>query len=240
VNDIAGIGHNQATPFDLSLEEIEGLLTEARNWLDGSGVNSEADAKGVSKLLDAARQARSTADDARKAEKKPHDDAGKAVQEKWKPVIEKADLVASTCKAALTPWLEKVEAEKRAVAEKARREAKEKMEIAAAAVRAAHQNEGNLAERETAEIMLKSAQRSEAAATRAEKDKAQATGGSRAVGLRTTWRPVIANAREAARHYWIERRPEMETFLVGLAETDVRGGKRQIPGFDVIEEKSAV
>lgn len=240
MNDIAGIGHNQATPFDLSFEEIDGLYTEARNWLDGSGVHSQADADGVSKLLDAARQARKTADEARKEEKRPHDDAGKAVQEKWKPILERADLVADTCKAALKPYLEKLELEKLAIADKARREAKEKMEIAAAAVRKAHEAQDNLAERETAEIMLASAKRSEAAATRAENDKARATGGSRAVSLRTTWRPVIANAREAARHYWLERRPDMETFLVGLAEADVRSGKRQIPGFDVIEEKSAV
>ena len=131
---LAGIGHNQATPFDLSLEEIDGLFAEAKNWLDGKGVHSEADATGVSKLLDAARQAKKLADEARKEEKRPHDEKVKAVQEKWKPILEKADLVAETCKAALTPWLQKVEAEKRAIAEKARREAKEKMEIAAAAV----------------------------------------------------------------------------------------------------------
>ncbi len=240
MNDIAGIGHNQATPFDLSLEEIDGLYTEAKNWLDGSGVNSQADADGVSKLLDAARQAKKTADEARKEEKRPHDDAGKAVQEKWKPVIEKADLVADTCKAALKPYLEKLEQAKRVAAEAACREAKEKMERAAEAVRKAHENEGNLAERETAEIMLKAAKFAEGQATKAENDKARANGGSRAVSLRSVWKPVIANAREAARHYWVERRPEMETFLVGLAETDVRYGIRQIPGFDVIEEKVPV
>lgn len=240
MNDIAGIGHNQATPFDLSLEEIDGLYTEAKNWLDGAGVNSEAGATAVSKLLDAARQAKKTADDARKEAKRPHDEAGKAVQERWRPLLEKADLVVETAKAALTPWLQKVELEKRAIAEKARREAKEKMEIAAAAIRAAHQNEGNLAERETAEIMLKSAQYSEALATKAEKDKARATGGERAVTLRKYYRPVLTDGRVAAKHYWTERRPEMETYFLSLAETDVRNGKRQIPGFDIVEETSAV
>ncbi len=240
MNDIAGIGHNQATPFDLSLEEIDGLFTEAKNWLDGSGVNSQADADGVSKLLDAARQAKKTADDARKVEKKPHDDAGKAVQERWKPILDKAELVADACKAALKPYLEKLEREKLAIAEKARREAKEKMEIAAAAIRKAHENEGNLAERETAEIMLKSAERSEAAATRAENDKAKATGGSRAVTLRSTWKPILTDGRLAGKHYWQTRRAELETCLLSLAEADVRNGTRQIPGFDVVEEKSAV
>lgn len=241
MNDMpAGIGHNLASPFDLSFEEIDGLFTEAKNWLDSKGVNSQADADGVSKLLDAARQAAKTADDARKAEKKPHDEAGKAVQERWRPILDKADLVATTCKAALKPYLEKLEAEKLAIAEAARREAKEKMKIAATAVRKAHENEGNLAERETAEIMLASAQRSEVAAKRAEKDKAQAKGGSRAVGLRSTWHPVLVDGLAAARNYWQTRRPEMETYFLSLAETDVRAGARQIPGFDVIEEKSAV
>ncbi len=235
-----GIGHNQATPFDLSFEEVDGLFLEAQNWLTGAGVISQADADGVSKLLDAARQAVKTADEARKSEKRPHDEAGKAVQERWRPVLEKADLVTTTCKAALKPYLQKLERERLVIAEKARREAKEKMEIAAAAIRMAHLKEGNLAERETAEIMLKSAQRAESAATRAEKDKASANGGERAVTLRTTYRPVLIDGRIAGKHFWATRRPELETCFVSLAKTDVLNGVRQIPGFNIVEEKNPV
>jgi hypothetical protein len=42
-------------------------------------------------------------------EKKPHDERCKAVQAKWKPIIDKADLATSTAKEALAPWLRKVE-----------------------------------------------------------------------------------------------------------------------------------
>lgn len=240
MNDIAGIGHNLASPFDLSFEEIDGLFLEAKNWLDGKGVHSEADATGVSKLLDAARSAEKIATAAKKVEQHPHDEAVSAVREKWRPLLTKAELIQTTCKAALKPWLEKVDAEKKAIAEKTRREAKAKMEVAADAIRKAHLDEGNLAERETAEIMLATAKRSEAAATRAENDKAQAKGGSRAVGLRSTWRPYLTDGVAAARNYWLTRRPEMETYLTSLAETDVRSGKREIPGFEVKEEKQAV
>jgi hypothetical protein len=82
-------------------------------------------ADAVSKLLDMIRKAKKEADDFRAAEKKPHDDAAKAVQEKWKPLITRCDLAADAAKKALTPYLEAVEREKRAVAEAARKAADE-------------------------------------------------------------------------------------------------------------------
>ena len=42
---LATIGHNsEPMPFRQSREEIEGLFAEASNWLDGSGVTTDADA----------------------------------------------------------------------------------------------------------------------------------------------------------------------------------------------------
>ena len=69
--------------------------------------------------------------------------------------------------------------------------------------------------------------------------KAQAKGGARAVGLRTSWRPELTDAREAARHYWVAQRPALEAFLTDLARADVARGLRDIPGFVVHEEKAA-
>jgi hypothetical protein len=232
------IGHNRANPFDLSSEEIDGLYEEAKHWLDGEGVKSQANADGVSKLLDAARSAAKVADAARKEEKRPHDEAAKAVQAKWSPLLERCDLTTTVCKDALKPWLEKVEAEKRAAAEAARREADEKAAAAQAAIRAAR--DADLPARESAEALLRDAKRADTAANRAEKDKAAAKGGARAVTLHTHYRPVIVDSTAAAKHYWHERREQMETCLLSLAEIDVRNGKRTIPGFEVIEQKSAV
>lgn len=236
---LATIGHNNPpSPFDDAEAQIMGLFDEAKNWLDGSGVTSEADANGVSKLLDMIRKARKSADEARVEEKRPHDEAAKDVQEKYKPLLTRADLAADAAKAALKPWLEKLEDEKRAKAEAARKEADEKARLAQEAIRSAPVTD--LAAREEAETMLRDAKKAEATAHRAENDKAHAKGGARAVTLRTTYRPVLSNGVEAARHYWTARREECEAFFLSLAEKDVRAGKHTIPGFNVIEEKAAV
>lgn len=244
-NPRAVIGDNnppEPTPFELSRDEIDGLFMEATNWLDGEGVKSQADADAISRLLDMLRKAKSAADERRKIEAKPFDDGKAEVQARYNPLIQekkgKADLAMDACKKALTPWLAKLEAEKRAVAEAARKEAEEKAAAAQAAIRAA--NVIDLQARADAERLIEEAKKAEAAAKRAENDKAHAKGGTRAIGLRSTYTPVLTDAREAARHYWIERRPEMEAFFLELATADVRAGKKMIPGFRIDENREAV
>lgn len=238
---VAVIGHNnppEPTPYEKAEAEIISLFDEAKHWLDGQGVKDDKDAEGVSKLLDMIRKAKKAADEARVEEKRPHDEAAKEVQEKYKPLLTRCDLAADAAKKALAPYLEKIEAEKRARAEAARREAEEKARAAQEAIRAAELTD--LAAREKAEEMIQAAKKAEATAKRAENDKAHAKGGTRAVTLRKTYKPVLKDAREAARHYWTARREELEAFFLSLAEKDVRAGQQDIPGFDIIEERAAV
>jgi hypothetical protein len=251
VLDRLGIGGNlppeaiEPTPFDLSRDEIEGLFDEAKHWLDGEGVQTQADADGVGQLLDAIRQASKKADDRRKEENRPFDEGKAAVQAKYAPLIAdtksergKAVLAAEACKKALSPFLERQEAEKRRIAEEARRKADEERAAAEAAVRAARVSD--LDAQEAAERKLREAQASEAAAKRAENDRASAKGGARAVSLRSTWNVELADLREAAAHYWKIRPDEFRAFLVGIARQDVAAGKRSIPGFTITEQKVAV
>ena len=123
---LATIGHNrppEPTPFDAFDAHLADLLETAKGFLDGEGVNTEAEATAVSRLLDDARRAGKDADLARAAEKKPHDDAAKGVQAKWKPLLERAELISSTAKRALQPWLTKLEGERQAARDAARAEA---------------------------------------------------------------------------------------------------------------------
>lgn len=228
----------EPTPFDLISENVSDVYLEAKHWLDGAAVSSQAEADAIALLLDMARKAEKAANELRVAEKKPHDDAAAAVQAKFKPLIDKTARVAKACKDALTPWLERVEAAKRAAAEEARRIADEKALAATAAIRSAQS--AGLEAREKAEQQLRDAKAAGASATRAEKSTAQAKGGGRAVGLRTSYRPELTDAREAARHYWTARREALEAFLLDLARDDVARGLRVIPGFVVHEERSAV
>lgn len=237
----AMIGHNGApeeTAFDAFSAHIGDLFGEAKNFLDGAGVNSEPEAEAVSKLMDELRTAAKDADKARAVEKKPHDDAGKAVQAKWKPLLDRAEMAVDACKKALAPWLQAQAEEQRIAAEKARQEAEEKAKAAAEAARATTLDD--LAGREAAEALVADAKAAEADARRAEKARPQATGGARAATLRTTYRPELVNPSEALKHYVKTRPDELKACLQKLAEVDIRNGIRTLPGFVVHEEATVV
>lgn len=244
-NPRAVIGDNAPSPFEQSREEIETLYGEARHWLDGSGVQSQADADGVSKLLDMLRKAVATADERRKAEVKPFDDGKAEVQARYNPLIAdsktvkgKAILAIEMCKQALAPYLLKLDAEKKAAAEAARQEA-ERAEIAA---QAAFANSGiaDLERREEAERLAVAAKAAQAAASKAEKDKAQARGGTKAVSLRTYYIPEIEDARAFAAFLWSNRRQELLAAIAPIAKKMVDAGARDIPGVKIIEDRRAV
>jgi hypothetical protein len=134
----AKAGHNNPPkddPFEAFTAHIGDLFEEAKNFLDGEAIGSDAQADAVSKLLEMLRTAAKDADKARAAEKKPHDDAAKVVQTKWKPLLDKADLAVTTCKRVLAPWLQAKEAAARAAAEVARAAAEAKAHAAAQAMR---------------------------------------------------------------------------------------------------------
>lgn len=242
----AKIGDNNPpgkTPFERVSERIDDLWTEAKNWLDGSKVTTETESEAVSKLLDDFRKAEKEADDARKAEVKPYDEAKAEIQARYAPLIAdtkavkgRTVLAIEACKAALAPWLAKKEAEQKAIAEAARKEAEEKQRAALEAMAKAREA-NDLAQREEAEAALQDAKRADQAASRAEKTKAHATGGARAVGLRTSYAPELTDGVAAARHYWATRRADMEMFLLDQARKDVAAGVRKIPGFTINEIK---
>lgn len=239
------IGHNmppESTPFDLSREEIDGLVLEAKNWLDGQPVRSQAEADAIGQLIDLLRKAINLADERRVEENKPFDDGKAKVQEKYAPLIADTKKVKGSavraleaCKSALTPWLQKLEDEKRAAAEALRKEAEEKARIAQEAVRAA--SGADFATKDDAEVLLQEAKQAETAAKRAERKPVAAFGGSRSIGLRTSWKPVLTDPTQAARWAWANKRREMEEFLLQLAKSEVAAGSRSIPGFDVVEDR---
>lgn len=236
------IGHNNPPPDTCATADdfrasIDELLEEARNWLDDKGVQSQADADGVSKLLEELRRTSKDADKARAAEKKPHDDAAKAVQAKWKPIIDKADLAAKVCKQALTPFLTKLADEKRAREEEARRQA-EAAEIAAQQA-FAQTGPSDLEAREEAERLAKAAKDAEAEFKRTAKEKTHAKGGSRAIGLRTSYVAEIENANDFAKWAWVNCRADMDAFLADLAQRLVRNGQRGMPGVNVVPKQEA-
>ncbi len=240
---IAEIGHNKPplSPFEAVSLHIDDLMTEARNWCDGAKVENQAQADMVSRLIEDFRLAHQAADDARKTENIPFDEGKAEVQARYAPLISdtkaqtgKIVMATNALKAALKPFLDAERARKAAIELAAQQEAQRAAEAAAAAMRASAPD--NLEKREAAEALVETARLAEKAAVRAGNDKAQAHGGSRALGLKTYFRAEMIAPGEALRHYAVERNAELKTFLMGLAEADVREGKRQIPGFKVIED----
>lgn len=227
---------NNPPPFEAITLHIEDLIAEAHNYLDGQPIESQGQADDVGKLLDMIRQAKKAADEQRVIEKKPHDEAAKAVQARWKPVIDKCDLAASVAKKALVPWLERLEAEQRAEAERKRKEAEAAEALAWKAELAARDN---LAAAEEAERRREEAERAQRVAAKAEKAKAQASGGARAVSLRTRYRVEIVDRRALLAHYAKTRPDDLEAWLLDQAQRDCNAGKRSIPGANIIEERSA-
>jgi hypothetical protein len=121
--DVPVAGHNSGT---LSLpEEIDDAATHALAWLHKNGIADKTAADTAAnwraRLLDLSKQA----DKQRETEKRPHDEASKAVQAKWKPVVETATDAANRLRDALTAWMRAEDARARAELEAKRREAEE-------------------------------------------------------------------------------------------------------------------
>lgn len=243
--EIASIGHNnppEPTPFDLVSDKIKGLYGEAKNFLDGAEINSAEQADAIQSLLRMIQQAEKEADATRKDEAKPFDEAKAEIQERYNPLIGntksgKGLTVQATeaCKKALAPWLLKVEADNRAKAEAARKEAEEKTRIAQEAMR---QRDGsNLEENELAEALVRDAKAAEAVARRADSAKATVKGFGRAVGLRTSYVATVTDYTAFARYVWLHHRADMQEWLDGFAKQIIDRGNHSIDGVTVTEDR---
>jgi hypothetical protein len=239
--EAAPIGHNnppEPTPLEAARETVSLLDVEAANWFDGTPIENQAQADDVARLIDAARKARTKFDNDRKAEKKPHDDAAKEVDAAWKPVIADAERIVEIGKAAQTPWLIKVDAEKRALEEATRKAAEE---AAAEARRLAEQSDGSLASAKARDAAIEDAKRAERVAQLAANEKAGAKGAgmARAISLRTTYRCEVKDRRALLNHIAKTHPGDLSAFLDEWAARAVRGGQHELPGVEVWKEQAA-
>jgi hypothetical protein len=221
------IGHNQPPPVDAMGLHVEDLFQLVSDTLAGVDAvkNDEQDAA-LDGLLDDFRKARKDADEYRAAEKHPYDEAAKAVQAKWKPLLDRCDMATSEIKAKLTPY----RAAKIAARDEAARIAREKAEAKQKAAQDALRQSDDLEARFAAEEQLKQAAKLTAAANRADRS---------ATGLRTSWVAQITDRRAAINHY-LREQPEMfERLIQDLADKDARNEatRRNIAGVSFIQER---
>ena len=117
------IGHNRppADPIDVLNARIEEQAQLVHDWLElhQGGLQSQAEADQLADMVNALRALAKEADEERKREKKPHLDACREVDGKWKPVIERPQALAAQAKRVLTAWLRKQREAERARAKAA-------------------------------------------------------------------------------------------------------------------------
>lgn len=224
--DTAPIGHN-APPADVAFSlEVDDLFSLLSDTLAGGEVTSDEQDAAIDAILDDFRKAATDAEKKREAEKKPHLEAGREVDAKWKPVVDKAKRGAAACKDALTPYRTAKQAAKDAAARKVREEAEARQKAAAEALRGADDLETKFA----AEQEIEAAQKLVAVANKIDRS---------ATGLRTYWQHRIVNRRELLLHV-VERYPEdLADMLNEFVRKQVAGGLRAIPGVEITEEKRA-
>jgi colicin import membrane protein len=238
---IAERGHNNPpdpTPIEAAREWLADLAAESELWFDGKPIENPAQTDAVAKLLDDARKAEKRFDADRKIEKAPHDEAAKAVDAAWKPLITDAKRIIEIAKATQTTWLIKLDEEKRAREIEAQRIADEK---AARARKLAAEADGSLAAAKARDAALEEAKRAEQAALRAHNDKAGAKGAgmARAVTLRTTWRCEVKDRRALLNHIAKTAPQDLSDFLDEWAARAVRTGSHELPGVEAWAERAA-
>lgn len=238
-------GHNnppEQTPFEEAQEEITDLYSEARNWFDGEPIKTQKQADAVQTLMRMIQAAAKKADESRKKENKPFDDAKKSVQEKYNKLIGDTKAVTGltvkaiqSCKTALAPFLAEQEKIRLAEVEKARKEAEEKERIAREAMQKA-QESVDLEAREAAEKLIDEARVAEKAAKKIGKSKTKASGMGRAASLRTSYEPEIVDFTAAARYFWVKNKSNFEELILKLAQQEIDAGIRKIEGIKVNEK----
>lgn len=225
---MAAIGHNAPPPFEAWSLHIEDLFKLVSDTTAGGTVQNDEQEAALDALLDDFRKARKAADTERAAEKKPHDDAAKAVQVRWKPLLDKCDMAAEEIKRLLTPYRTAKQRAKDEAARKAREEAEAKRLEAEAALR----QSDDLEARFEAEETLKQAQKLAAVANRIDRT---------ATGLRTHWEAEITDRKAALLHYLKEQPEAFASLIQELADRDARNEatRRDIPGVIFHERKKA-
>ena len=225
------------------------LLAEAGNWTDGIAIENQGQADSVSRLRRMLQQSAEIVDDAAADEKRPHNDAIAEIGA-WqngftaKGLKKTPDGKITTSLALLTrldtAWLLKLEAERKAEAERIAAEAA----AAAAEALAAHheaQQTTDIAVVESAEDKLSEARALLKQAESADKARVHSGGGDglRASSLRSYWLHEVTDYNALLKHVMQTAPETLRAALNDFAQSEVARGVRSIPGVNITEEKRA-
>lgn len=229
VKNMTELGHNNPPPHEAFGLEIGELVELASNTATGGIVETQEQDDAIKDLQSQIKRAARDGEAARKAEKKPHDDAAKAVQARWKPMLDKAQVAAAALAKMREPFLQAQEAERKRIAEEKREEAA-RLEVEA---RAAFEESAptDLDARFEAEEKAKQAQKAKATASKVERV---------ATGLRSYWTATVTDYMALLKHIRQHDPATLRCMLDDYAERQKNMGVRSLAGVEFKEEKRAL
>lgn len=235
--------------FEALQERIDDLAREAERLIKKGAAQTQDEADQAADVANKLGELRATADKAREHEKAPHLQAGRDVDNRWRPIIGAADIYARLKDVVCKPFLaglkaakDRAEAEARRKAEDAARAARE-AEVEAQRKASEAARNGDAASAQAAEKAKADADAQAQAAAAASQRAADVasrpvTAGTRgrSVGLRG--KTVITIEDRAAVLAYFADRPEVTELLQTLAERAVRAGI-VVPGVKSDKESKA-
>lgn len=240
-----GIGDNNPPAFDQSaldeaVKSFDDFMSASKVWLDLPKIETDDHASKATDMITGLRKLFKEIDDTRKAQKKPHDDAGKKVQAAFTPYLEKVKAAGDKLKPKLAEFLDAKEKRLEEERRKAEAVAQEEARLAAAALAKA-EAENDISAQVDAEQAIKA---SEKAVKKAGKpvraSTGSATGAGRTISLRKVKTVEVTNIRMLFMHY--QNHPDVHDLLRRLATEDVRSSEvdsSKIPGIAVTEKAAA-
>ncbi len=212
IDVVASIGSNNPPPGAEEADEIQSAINAALAEL-AKPAETQTDCDRLANHRDRLAKLYKAQEQERKDKKQPHMDAAKAVDEAYKPILSKIEDAGIKIKKAITAWLLKEEARRRAEALEQMKRDEESRKAAAAANQPAPEP---------------------APVPEVERPKAGTTG--RATALRTYKSAVITDYAAALNHF--ADTAEVKEVIQSLANRAARAGV-PVPGCEVKEERSA-
>lgn len=224
------------------LAEAKALQTETPK------IKTEAEAAKVKAMVDDLRKVFKAAEDKRKLDNKPHDEAIDANNSLYRQPVKDVESIGKALGALGAVYLREKQAELDRLAEIARVEAarlKKEQEDAARTAQAAL-DKGDVVAAEAALVAEAEAKTAGAAAEKTGRgEKAKIAGGGRAMALRETWSAKITDPAKAAEHYknYDAVKTAINLAVEILARTDAQAFKDKDlapPGVEFIVSNGAV
>lgn len=242
-----GMGHNRPPAYDpqtyADIRARVDAFMKASNEIKASGpIKTDEEAERLADHIAGLRGIKKQTEATKKAEKSPHDAAGKEVLAAYDPEEERLERAIKGMLAIMSEYMDRKRAE--AEAEKARKlaEAEAARKAAEEAAKAAAESGSIDAEIEAERLAKEAAKAAKSASRDAKVGVASASGGGRTISERTTREAEIKNISALFVRY--RTHPKLIDCLQSLANADVRAKEiteenAAIYGVEIVVKRSA-